>query len=663
MRSRSVLGWVVASSFLLLLLVKLFISSDKSWPLYLDDDAYFFGGDGSQICNPRQSVEWKEEKKNREDLVDAIMRHSFPIQFGAWLNLNVHRRALRATEQKILLCERKRDQLFDGLQKVEAQELIHRVMTKSTIRCREMQMFGIRGHGGYEACMDAPFGLEQDNCLVYSFGYSNGYSFEEAIIQEYGCEVHTFDPMVDFSVKEELGLQNWTLHDVGIWGDDFENTEGQKMRRLATIVRMLGHENRVIDLIKMDSQGAEWPFFRDLAIHHASLENVKQFVLKANAPRRKPKNQVMRMSDYSQVFRSISLVTKLGFRRYHFHAADMSQSCCNWWADLVHPTPNLYTIVDWHKLKSLSSVLRSLSDKSLQHVKTSHMLWAIPRYIQSERISREQIVQRRRVPLQVSVHCITQQLSDRGSQTPFLCACRSGAFDLCPLVRTVLFLDRHIIGDGMDIAFKIVHFWLFVLVPCVDCVCNGPGMTSCMADFMKYQKSLSNGFNFNSKEEFDNVCQVFLATNACVSRETDTCNSALLAHWFSVVDAFDYICMDSTKTVYLQHLPCLLRVEPKTAVCTDTIPSTLTSNASEVCRKFNEGIGCTIAVNRECGVEVANLFLQIFQKSLAHSFSVAGCVMNVTVENARYMAGVAPRDEAGLQGLLLAALLLVFIIR
>jgi hypothetical protein len=48
-------------------------------------------------------------------------------------------------------------------------------------------------------------------------------------------------------VKEELGLQNWTLHDIGIWGDDFENTEGQKMRRLATIIKMLGHENVRID--------------------------------------------------------------------------------------------------------------------------------------------------------------------------------------------------------------------------------------------------------------------------------------------------------------------------------------------------------------------------------------------------------------------------------
>jgi hypothetical protein len=90
--------------------------------------------------------------------------------------------------------------------------------------------------------------------------------------------------------------------------------------------------------VKIDGQGAEWPFFRDLAIHHSSLDNVKQLVLKANAPRRKPKNQVMRMSDYSQVFRSISLVAKLGFRRYQFHAADMAQSCCNWWADLVHST-------------------------------------------------------------------------------------------------------------------------------------------------------------------------------------------------------------------------------------------------------------------------------------------------------------------------------------
>jgi hypothetical protein len=87
----------------------------------------------------------------------------------------------------------------------------------------------------------------------------------------------------------------------------------------------------------MDGRGAEWPFFRDIAMDPSPLDRVKQFIFDAYAPRRKPRKQIMRMTDYAQVFRSVSLVKRLGFRNFWHHGADMSQACCNWWADLVPP--------------------------------------------------------------------------------------------------------------------------------------------------------------------------------------------------------------------------------------------------------------------------------------------------------------------------------------
>jgi hypothetical protein len=72
-----------------------------------------------------------------------------------------------------------------------------------------------------------------------------------------------------------------------------------------------------------------------MGIDATPLEHVKQLILKAHAPRRKPKNQVMKMTDYSQVFRAISMLKRLGFRNFYHTSESHSGICCKWWADLV----------------------------------------------------------------------------------------------------------------------------------------------------------------------------------------------------------------------------------------------------------------------------------------------------------------------------------------
>jgi hypothetical protein len=87
--------------------------------------------------------------------------------------------------------------------------------------------------------------------------------------------------------------------------------------------------------LKIDAQGGEWPFLRDLALNRNLLVRVKQVVITLNGPRRKPKEQSMRMTDYAQVFRAISTLKRLGFQNWNQHGVDMPQRCCKWWADLT----------------------------------------------------------------------------------------------------------------------------------------------------------------------------------------------------------------------------------------------------------------------------------------------------------------------------------------
>lgn len=94
----------------------------------------------------------------------------------------------------------------------------------------------------------------------------------------------------------------------------------------------------MIDVMKIDAEGAEWPLLRDMAIDPSALENVRQLIFEAHAPRRKPKNQIMKMTDYAQVFRSVSMLKRIGFRSFHHRDEENSGLCCKWWADLVPPS-------------------------------------------------------------------------------------------------------------------------------------------------------------------------------------------------------------------------------------------------------------------------------------------------------------------------------------
>jgi hypothetical protein len=105
--------------------------------------------------------------------------------------------------------------------------------------------------------------LDPKDCLVYSIGSHNQISFEKAVKQFVGCELHTFDPTLE---KAFVGSNYATFHPwaLGIDGQDFTfpgidgNITTVKSKSLATIISELGHTGRKIDILKIDCEGCEW---------------------------------------------------------------------------------------------------------------------------------------------------------------------------------------------------------------------------------------------------------------------------------------------------------------------------------------------------------------------------------------------------------------------
>ena len=93
----------------------------------------------------------------------------------------------------------------------------------------------------------------REPCLVYSVGSNNLIEFEMAVHKLLGCETHTFDP----TIRTFFGNDFATFHRWGL-GIDGEKTQHWEGKSFETVIRALGHENRTIDILKIDCEGCEW---------------------------------------------------------------------------------------------------------------------------------------------------------------------------------------------------------------------------------------------------------------------------------------------------------------------------------------------------------------------------------------------------------------------
>jgi FkbM family methyltransferase len=124
--------------------------------------------------------------------------------------------------------------------------------------------------------------LSKDS-IVYSGGIGTDASFDTAIIDRFGCEVHGFDPTPrGLAHAEEIakGEPRFRFYPCGLWHEDttvlfyapanpghdsysivnLQSTAEERaveapVRRLSSITRDLGHDH--VDLLKIDIEGAE----------------------------------------------------------------------------------------------------------------------------------------------------------------------------------------------------------------------------------------------------------------------------------------------------------------------------------------------------------------------------------------------------------------------
>ncbi|KAK0059356.1 RADres1 [Biomphalaria pfeifferi] len=175
----------------------------------------------------------------------------------------------------------------------------------------------IKTMGNWLICQDPPYTVRPP-CLVYSFGINYDFSFDDAM-SLLGCEVHSFDP----SMKTET-MKRGNNSFFYKWGISFVNTntfvprldfyvksrQEWKVRTLKHLMKELGHEQRTIDVLKMDVEGYEWGIVSNL-IETDVLKYVRQFMLEFHLFPNFPS-----MADYVHLYQTYTALREMGFIEY-----------------------------------------------------------------------------------------------------------------------------------------------------------------------------------------------------------------------------------------------------------------------------------------------------------------------------------------------------------
>ena len=105
---------------------------------------------------------------------------------------------------------------------------------------------------------------------MYSIGSNGNFDYEDGLKRiAPNCEIHTFDFGQYSRRNDGIHYHQWGL------SNESSSRPLHRLKTFSQTVRELGHENRRIDLFKMDCEGCEWLTFNDWIRHDIRQINIE----------------------------------------------------------------------------------------------------------------------------------------------------------------------------------------------------------------------------------------------------------------------------------------------------------------------------------------------------------------------------------------------------
>ncbi len=208
------------------------------------------------------------------------------------------------------------DALLDS-ESLTGDQLLQYVMWTNSSSCLLSHDFGgvlvkmmPPGIDGQKAvCIDPHVAPNPADCLVYSFGINDEWSFDEQM-EKFGCQVFAFDPSMAKGQHDHspgIHFYDWGLAD----RDEIDGEKNWTLRSLSSIYSNLTarHGHKIIDYLKIDAEYAEWIALPQI-IESGMLANVRQLAVEIHLNK---SESIDTNREYVKLLRSIE---RMGFVRF-----------------------------------------------------------------------------------------------------------------------------------------------------------------------------------------------------------------------------------------------------------------------------------------------------------------------------------------------------------
>ena len=167
------------------------------------------------------------------------------------------------------------DNQLHNMSSLQVLRIYDRFLSSLHIMCQQNIRVGNIKDGGWNVCHDRKY-RPKPPCLIYSFGINNDWSFDEQVSKTYGCNVYAFDPSIGLP-NHQHSSRVW-FYNIGIGGRNHISPQNWTLMTLDSIVNTLHHTERIIDIVKMDVEGAEWDSIQQM-VDSGILKRVRQLYL------------------------------------------------------------------------------------------------------------------------------------------------------------------------------------------------------------------------------------------------------------------------------------------------------------------------------------------------------------------------------------------------
>ncbi len=199
---------------------------------------------------------------------------------------------ISATSSRQKNCHEPIDWRVQHVEDLTLEQMIQYMEWTNSTSCRLTHYIGgqihPRGVDGQKAvCMDPLIRPEGNSeCLVYSFGIGNDWTFDEAA-ELMGCRIYAFDPTINEKIHDHSSRIHFYPYGLGDrnerWTSQNPNANWTMKSLESIYYNMLKHEDKVIDYLKIDIDHSEWIVLPQI-LSSGMMDRVRQLGLEVHLP-------------------------------------------------------------------------------------------------------------------------------------------------------------------------------------------------------------------------------------------------------------------------------------------------------------------------------------------------------------------------------------------